>query len=177
MRTHHQADPGLSRLAELITGVEVAMLTTEDADGTLRSRPLMTLEMDREGRLWFFTELSTRKVGEMDQHRKVGLSYADVARQAFVSISGRVRLLRDPDKARDLWTQRLKPWFPSGLDDPDLGLLEVTVEQAEYWDVPASRMQRLLGLTASGSGGDAGGQPGEHGEVRPRSGSPGAQPH
>ena len=63
------------------------------------------------------------------------LSYADVGKQSFVSIPGRVRMLRDPDKARERWTQRLKAWFPSGLDDPDLGLLEVTVEQAEYWDV------------------------------------------
>jgi general stress protein 26 len=176
MRKHTQADPGLARLADLIADAEVAMLTTEDADGTLRSRPLMTLEMDEQGRLWFFTELSTRKVGEMDRHRKVNLSYADVARQSFVSISGRVRLLRDPDKARDLWTQRVKPWFPSGLDDPDLGLLEVTVEEAEYWDVPTSRMLRLFGLAASSSEGKPG-QPGKHGEVRPRSPSRGARPH
>src|SRR5512146_1404290 len=175
MRKRTQTDPGLARLADLIADAEVAMLTTEDPDGTLRSRPLMTLEMDGEGRLWFFTDLSTRKVGEMDQHRKINLSYADVARQSFVSISGRVRMLRDPDKARDLWTQRVKPWFPDGLDDPDLGLLEVTVETAEYWDVPASRMQRLFGLTASSEGEP--GQPGEHGEVRPGSGSPGARPH
>ncbi|MGH8295643.1 MAG: pyridoxamine 5'-phosphate oxidase family protein [Steroidobacteraceae bacterium] len=165
MRKRTQKDPGLARLADLIADMELAMLTTEDGDGTLRSRPLITLEMDQGGRLWFFTELSTRKVGEMDQHRRVSLSYADVGRQSFVSISGRVRLLRDPDKARELWTQRLKPWFPSGLDDPDLGLLEVTVEEAEYWDVPASRMQRLFGVSGSSDGEP--GQPGEHGEVRP----------
>jgi general stress protein 26 len=164
MRKRTQTDPDLARLADLIADAEVAMLTTEESDGTLRSRPLMTLEMDEEGRLWFFTKLSTRKVGEMDQHRKVNLSYADVARQSYVSVSGRVRMLRDPDKARELWTARIKPWFPSGLDDPDLGLLEVTVEEAEYWDVPASRMQRLFGLTASRAGEP--GQPGEHGEVR-----------
>lgn len=175
MQKRTQKNPELARLAELIADAEIAMLTTEDSDGTLRSRPLMTLEMDAEGRLWFFTELSTRKVGEMDQHRKVNLSYADVARQSFVSISGRVRLLRDPDKARELWTQRVKPWFPSGLDDPDLGLLEITVDAAEYWDVPASRMQRIFGLTASGEGEP--GQPGEHGEVRPGSASSGARPH
>src|SRR6185437_6944923 len=173
MKKRTQNDPGLARLADLIADAEVAMLTTEEPDGTLRSRPLMTLEMDGEGRLWFFTNLSTRKVGAMDQHRKVNLSYAAVARQSIVSISGRVRLLRDEEKARDLWTQRVKPWFPSGLDDPDLGLLEVTVEEAEYWDVPASRMQRLFGLTASSAGEP--GQPGEHGEVRPRPSS-GARP-
>jgi general stress protein 26 len=175
MRKHTQADAGLARLAELIAAAEVAMLTTADADGTLRSRPLMTLEMDAGGRLWFFTDLSTRKVGEMDQHRKVNLSYADGTRQSFVSVAGRVRLLRDPEKARDLWTQRVKPWFPSGLEDPDLGLLEVTVEEAEYWDVPASRMQRLFGLTAAGEGRP--GQPGEHAQVRPGSGPGAAGPH
>jgi general stress protein 26 len=175
MKKRTQTDPGLARLADLIADAEVAMLTTEEPDGTLRSRPLMTLEMDQEGRLWFFTNLSTRKVGEMDQHRKVSLSYADVARQSFVSISGRVRLLRDEEKARELWTQRVKPWFPSGLDDPDLGLLEVTVEEAEYWDVPASRMQRLFGLTAPSEGEP--GQPGEHGEVRPGSSSGARPPH
>jgi len=175
MRKQTQTHPDLARLADLIADAEIAMLTTVDADGTLRSRPLMTLEMDSQGRLWFFTELSTRKVGEMDQHRKVNLSYADVTRQAFVSICGRVRLLRDPDKARELWTQRVKPWFPSGLDDPDLGLLEVTVEEAEYWDVPASRMQRLFGLTAAAGGQP--GQPGEHGEVHPAgSSSSGTRP-
>jgi len=175
MHKQTQSDPGLARLADLIGDSEIGMLTTEDSDGTLRSRPLMTLEMDSQGRLRFFTELSTRKVGEMDQHRKVNLSYADVEHQSFVSISGRVRLLRDPDKARELWTQRLKPWFPSGLDDPDLGLLEVTVEQAEYWDVPASRMQRLFGLTAASDGEP--GQPGEHAEVRPGSDSTRVRPH
>jgi general stress protein 26 len=175
MRKRTQKDPGLARLADLIADAEVAMLTTEEEQGLLRSRPLLTLEMDEEGRLWFFTHLSTRKVGEMDQHRVVNLSYADLARQSFVSISGRVRMLRDPEKARELWTQRLKPWFPSGLDDPDLGLLEITVEEAEYWDVPASRMQRLFGLTASAEGEP--GQPGEHGELRPGSASARAQPH
>ena len=175
MQKRTQSNPELARLADLIADAEIAMLTTVDPDGTLRSRPLLTLEMDAQGRLWFFTELSTRKVGEMDQHRKVNLSYADLARQSFVSVCGRVRLLRDPDKARELWTSRLKPWFPSGLDDPDLGLLEVTVEAAEYWDVPANRVQRLFGLTASGEG--APGQPGEHGEVRPDPGSSGSRPH
>jgi general stress protein 26 len=164
MRTESPSDPGLKRLAEVLAGLEVGMLCSEDENGTLRARPRMTLEMDSEGRLWFFTDLSTRKVGEMDQHRKVNLSYSDVSRQVYASICGRVRMLRDPERARALWTQRLRPWFPSGLEDPDLGVLEVTVEEAQYWDVPTSRMQRLFGL-APGSGGE----PGEHGEVRPRS--------
>lgn len=156
----------MQKLAELIGQARIAMLTTAEPDGSLRSRPLATLQMDSEGKLWFFTALSSGKVGEIDQHRKVNLSYANVEKQNYVSVSGRARLFRDPDKMRDLWTPWLKPWFPDGLDDPDLAMLEVTVEEAEYWDAPASRMQRLLGLTSALASGDTR-QLGEHAKVRP----------
>src|ERR1041384_1492059 len=76
MKKQPQTDASMQKLADLIDTVGIAMLTTEDQDGTLRSRPLATLEMDSEGKLWFFTAMSSGKVGEIDQHRKVNLSYA-----------------------------------------------------------------------------------------------------
>ena len=167
MDIERQSDAGMQKLADLINDTQIAMLTTEEPDGTLRSRPLATLQLDAEGKLWFFTALSSGKVAEMDQHRKVNLSYADVGQQKYVSVSGRSRMLRDREKMQELWTAWVKPWFPDGLDDPDLGLLEVTVEEAEYWDAPASRMQRLLGLTQALSGGGTENL-GEHGKVRPQ---------
>jgi hypothetical protein len=39
-----------------------------------------------------------------------------------------------------------RAWFPDGLDDPDLALLKVTVEQAEYWDSSSSMMVHLAGF-------------------------------
>jgi general stress protein 26 len=161
-----QSDPGMRKLADLIDATRIAMLTTEEPDGTLRSRPLATLQMDSEGHLWFFTAMSSAKVGEIDQHRKVNLSYANVAQQDYVSISGHARLLRDRPKMEALWTRWVEPWFPKGLDDPDLALLEVSIDEAEFWDAPASRMQRLFGLARVLTGGDPA-QLGEHGKVRP----------
>jgi general stress protein 26 len=162
-----QADPAMRKLAELIDAASIAMLTTEEADGSLRSRPLATLQLDSEGRLWFFTGLSSGKVEEIDQHRKVNLSYANLDKQDYVSVSGHARLTRDREKMKQLWTRWVEPWFPKGLDDPDLALLEVTIDEAEYWDAPASRMQRLFGLTKALASGDTSGL-GEHGKVRPR---------
>jgi general stress protein 26 len=46
-----QADPAMRKLADLIDAASIAMLTTEDAGGSLRSRPLATLQLDSEGRL------------------------------------------------------------------------------------------------------------------------------
>jgi len=146
MKKEKQTDPQMQKLADLIGEASIAMLTTEEADGSLRSRPLATLQMDSAGKLWFFTAMSSGKVGEIDQHRKVNLSYANLDKQDYVSISGHARLFRDPEKMKELWTPWVEPWFPDGVNDPDLGLLEVTVDDAEYWDAPASRTQRLFGL-------------------------------
>jgi general stress protein 26 len=161
-----QSDPGMQKLADLIGDVSIAMLTTQEPDGALRSRPLATLQMDSEGKLWFFTAMSSGKVGEIDQHRHVNLSYANPEKQEFVSISGSARLFRDREKMHELWSLWVKPWFSHGVDDPDLGLLEVTVDQAEYWDAPASKMQRLLGLAQAMTTGNTD-QLGEHGRVLP----------
>jgi general stress protein 26 len=167
MKKQSQADAGMQKLADLIDEIGIAMLTTEEPDGSLRSRPLATLEMDSEGKLWFFTAMSSGKVGEIDQHRQVNLSYAQVDEQNYVSVSGHARLFRDQEKMNALWTPWIEPWFPNGLNDPDLGLLEVTVEQAEYWDAPASRMQRLFGLAKALSTGQTD-RLGEHGTVNRR---------
>lgn len=166
MRKQDQADAGMQKLADLINDVGIGMLTTAEPDGTLRSRPLATLEMDSQGKLWFFTALSSGKVGEIDQHRKVSLSYTDVSKQLYVSVSGHARLFREPQKMRELWTPWIKPWFPAGLEDPDLGLLEVTVDDAEYWDAPDSKMQRLFGLARALSTGKTD-RLGEHAKVHP----------
>ncbi|HEY2400846.1 MAG TPA: pyridoxamine 5'-phosphate oxidase family protein, partial [Steroidobacteraceae bacterium] len=114
MKKEKQTDPQMQKLADLIGEASVAMLTTEDADGSLRSRPLATLLMDSAGKLWFFTAMSSGKVGEIDQHRKVNLSYANLDKQDYVSISGHARLFRDPEKAKELWTPWVEPWFPDG---------------------------------------------------------------
>jgi len=167
MQKQPQAEPAMQKLADLIDAASIAMLTTEDSDGALRSRPLATLQMDSAGKLWFFTALSSGKVSEIDQHRKVNLSYAHVGKQDYVSISGHARLFRDPEKMQELWTPWIEPWFPEGLNDPDLGLLEVTVDEAEYWDAPASRTQRLFGLAKALSTGKTD-QLGEHAKVHPQ---------
>ena len=167
MKKQPQADPNMQKLADLIAEAGIAMLTTAEPDGTLRSRPLATLEMDSEGKLWFFTAMSSGKVSEIDQHRKVNLSYVNLDKQDYVSVSGHARLFRDPEKMRELWTPWVEPWFPEGLDDPDLGLLEVTVDDAEYWDAPASKTQRLLGLAKALSSGKTD-RLGEHAKVHPR---------
>jgi general stress protein 26 len=136
----------VEHFGDLIKDIKVAMMTTVEADGSLRSRPMWTHDREFDGELWFFTREHSPKVGEVENDHHVSLAYSDPTRERYVSVSGRCRLVLDKEKARELWNPTLKAWFPEGLDDPELALLCVHVEKAEYWDTPSSRMVQLAGF-------------------------------
>jgi general stress protein 26 len=138
-------DP-ITHLGELIHGIKVTMMTTVEGDGSLRSRPMWTHDRDFDGELWFFTREHTPKVDAVERDHHVNLSYSDPTRDRYISVSGLARLIVDKEKARELWNPTLKAWFPKGLDDPELALLCVKVNKAEYWDTPNSRMVQLVGF-------------------------------
>src|SRR5687767_9666612 len=127
----------IEKLARIIKRVEIAMLTTAMPDGSLRSRPMQTRNEDFDGReLWFFTPLDQAKVEEVAAEHHVNLNYADPDKQRYASVSGMATLVRDRAKAQELWSPAMKAWFPKGLDDPNLALLRVRVQYAEYWEAP-----------------------------------------
>ena len=137
MKVAKQRSEELARLAALVRQMKVGMLTTVEPDGSLRSRPLETLEIDAGGRLWFFTQAHSPKAIEAEANsHQVSLAYADPRDEDFASISGTANVVRDREKMRALWSPSLKRWFPKGLEDPDLALLEVRIDKAEYWDAP-----------------------------------------
>ena len=64
----------------------------------------------------------------------------------------------------ELWNPILKAWFPDGLETPDLCLLKVNVEEAEYWDSSSSTLVQIAGFVkAMVTGQQADG--GDHGKV------------
>lgn len=130
----------IKKLNELIKDVKIAMLTTEDTDGTLRSRPMGTQEVEFDGDLWFFTNKESAKVHEVESHKEVNVSYSRPDSNTFVSVSGKAEVVNDKAKMKDLWNPALKAWFPDGLNDPDITLLKISVNKAEYWDASSSKM-------------------------------------
>ncbi len=64
--THQQ---GFAKLAKMIEAVDVGMLTTEDKNGRLRSRPMVTQRAE-EGVLWFLSAKDTPKILEVQKTPK-----------------------------------------------------------------------------------------------------------
>jgi len=140
-------DEGIRKLREMIKGVEFCMMTTVDEQGHLHSRPMATNDADEfDGQLWFFTYGRSHKADEVSRNHQVNLSYADPKSQNYVSLSGLAHLVRDKDEIRRRWKPQYKAWFPNGTDEPDIALLRVDVEKAEYWDAPSSTVAHVMGL-------------------------------
>jgi general stress protein 26 len=156
----------LQDLWEKIRDVRVAMLTTTEQDGSLRSRPMYTQQAEFDGDLWFFTADDSGKVAEIRADSDVNLAYAEPKDSRYVSVSGKAELVKDRAKIDELWSPMLKAWFNGGKDDPHLALLRVRVSEAEYWDDTQSKMSKLFGMVKAVTGSGTY-ESNEHGVVKP----------
>lgn len=146
----------LAPLRSLLKSLPVAMFNTVAHDGSVVARPLQALEFDEDGVLWFATGLDSEKATEIRARPHVGLSFADHHANRFVSVSGPARLVNDREKINALWSPAMSVFFPQGKDDPNLVLVRVEIERAEYWDGPATFVGKLLYLAAAAITGDPG---------------------
>ena len=141
-------EEAIKKLGELIKDVDVAMMVTMD-NGIMHSRPMSTQDTDFDGELWFFTNIKDHKIEEIEKDDRVNLSYSKPDDTIYVSVSGTVAVVRDQAKIDELWSPIYKAWFEGGKDDPNIALLRVTVERAEYWDYSAGMLVQLAGFIKS----------------------------
>lgn len=145
------------KLWTMIKGIRTCMMTTLNDNGVLHARPMQTMPHAgfEDATLWFFTKADSQKASEIDRHWRVNLAYADPDDQNYVSMSGVAQVVRDKAKIQELWRDILTTWFPKGMDDPELALIKVTVDSAEYWDSPSSLMVHAYGYVKAKVTGEA----------------------
>lgn len=140
MNIYHQQHDTMKKVAELVKGINVCMLTA-GSGGRLISHPMNPLELDEHGDFWFFA--SHQAAGQLDLSF-VNIAFSDEDRAIYISLSGKAELVRDQHRIDELWTPMVKPWFSQGKDDPDLVLMKFSTHTAAYWDAKSSKMVRLL---------------------------------
>lgn len=138
------------KLREMLKDIDFCMLTTVDENGDLHSRPMsLNGEVDEAGNLWFFTSANSQKVSEVGRSPRCNASFADPDDSRYVSVSGKAELVRDKNKIEELWKPELKAWFPDGTDQPDLALLRLTIEKAEFWDSPGGKVAQAISFVSA----------------------------
>jgi general stress protein 26 len=139
----HSTAGEFAKLKQLIGAIEIALLTTVDGEGHFHTRPVQTMAVEVDGTLWFFTDARSEKAFELMRDVRLSLGYADPKRRRYVAISGSGQLLRDPNKARELWSMEQRAYYPDGPEDERLAILRVQIERAEYW-LPSGRAAHML---------------------------------
>ena len=134
------------KVKELVKDARICMLTTMTSDGKHVSRPMAVQDVEFDGDLWFFTYSDSDLVAQVHSYPQVNVSFSDSKQHAWVSISGSAERSDDPAKAKELWNPLLKAWFPDGLETPNLTLVKVHADTAEYWEsAHSSRVVTMLG--------------------------------
>ncbi len=130
----------IDKLKAIIKDVRIAMMCTFGSRGRIESRPMGTAGVDDDGSIWFFTNDESEKIKEIENEHGLCLAYSKPTDNTYANINGKALKVDDKAKAKELWSDILKAWFPKGLDDPKLTLIKVTPHQAEYWDSNDNRM-------------------------------------
>lgn len=104
-------DKKLDELYALIDEIEIAMLTTIEADGSLTARPMATQKRRDGVDLWFMTSGDTHKADVLRKHPQVNVAYCNNRSREWVSVSGVATLSRDRALIRRLYAKDWKAWL------------------------------------------------------------------
>ena len=154
-----------TKVIELVKDLDIAMLSTRGTDGKFHSRPMAVSDAEFGGTLYFLTDVRSGKVHDLETDPETIVTFSDHKAQTYVAMRGRGSLTTDKTAIRDHWTDKAKAWFPGGVEDPDIALIAVAVEDAEYWDAPSGRMVVLYAYAKAVATGHKPGNVGEHERV------------
>ena len=157
------------KLWGLIKDLKFAMFTTQHSgNGHLHSRPMTTQnsKLDEDSSLWFFMSRKSEPVADLGSKPQVNVSYADPGKDSYVSVAGTAGVVEDMAKKQQLWSKMAEAWFPGGVDDPDLALVQVRITHADYWDVKESKVTQLFKMAKAVVTGTPPSDMGEHGKLR-----------
>ena len=140
----------LDRAWELMKKIGFAMLVTQDG-GKLRARPMAAYVEREANTIYFLTDARRHKDEEIARNPSINLSFADAGNQKYVSVSGTASVSNDRAKIKQLFSTPAKAWWDSA-DDPNIRVLKIAPEDAEFWDTPGSVISYVKMATAAMTG-------------------------
>ena len=155
------------QLWDLVKDIRMAMFTTRHNNGHLHSRPMTTqnTSLDEDASLWFFMSSDSEAVTDLASDGVVNISYADPGDDRYVSISANAVVVENAAMKERLWSKMAAAWFPGGVTDPDLALVQARILHAGYWDTQQSKIVQLFHIAKAVVTGEPP-KLGEHAQIR-----------
>ncbi len=132
----------ISKVTDIINDSHIGMFTTINEKSALVSRPLAVQDVEDDGDMWFFTSENTSQVAHVRANPAVNVSFGKGTE--WVSVAGDAEVVTDRQKIHDMWNQVVEAWFPDGPDTPEVVLIRVNSDSAEYWTSPGGTAATVL---------------------------------
>lgn len=130
----------LQELAQRMSEIDFAMLSTRTEGGAMASRPMSNNgDVDYQGTSFFFSFESSRTISDIRNDAKVGLTFTGAKGllgrpPIFIAIEGTAELIMDKSAFAAHWNKDLDYWFSDGIDTPGVVLIKVRADRIHYWD-------------------------------------------
>jgi general stress protein 26 len=135
-------DRARRRAVEIAQDARFCMVTSTSGDGALHARPMTPQQVTDDLEAWFFISRSSEQAGDVTARPRVNLSFDGAT--DWLSVAGTATLVDDRSLVQEMWNPVVEAWFPDGPHDPDVVLLRVEAESAEYWKAPGGRAASVL---------------------------------
>ncbi len=150
------SDHDLTPIRTIMESVRTCMLTTVSSDGSLHSTPMTTQQAQFDGDAWFLVGRTSHTAEHIGGNPTVNVSYSGDS--SWLSLAGSARIVDDAAKKKELWSTFAEAWFPDGEEDPNVVVLKVESDSAQYWESPGTvkMMASMLKARVTGSTPNAG---------------------
>ena len=94
-------------------------------------------KVDNDLKIWFVAHKSSPKIAQIDKNSSVCIVSFNEETARDIRLFGKMEILVDMETKKYVWNDRLEPYFPGGINDPELTVLKFTPERLEYRDMKA----------------------------------------
>jgi len=133
-------DSLLYKARTIVDSARCQVLITVDEKGQPHAREMSPFSPENDWVIWFGTTKGSRKTNQILHNPNVMVYYYDTKGMSYVSVSGKARLVDNPDKKAKYWKDGWELFFPDR--DKKYILIEVIPEKLEvcsfmyklFWD-------------------------------------------
>lgn len=108
-------------------------LVTIDEEGRPDARAMAVVTAEGLKTIWMMTCKLSEKYRQLSKNPQCMLYATDLEdKEGYLELRlwGRMELLDDAETKNRIWLDAYLPYFPGGKDDPNLGILKFTTEEA-----------------------------------------------
>ncbi|HEY0039061.1 MAG TPA: pyridoxamine 5'-phosphate oxidase family protein [Flavisolibacter sp.] len=154
MEKNLQSTEALEKFKKLVNEINICMfITNNNGDDQSHTRPMATIEVEDNGTLWFYTDIRSIKVDEVQNEQEVHLTYAHPGKESYLDVWGSASLVTDRNQIKEKWSPVVKAYFPNGDEDPNLALLKITPSNCYYWESESGKMVQFFKMAVAAATG------------------------